>query len=138
MAETTTKVSKQQYYTGVGRRKRSVATIRLTNGKGVIMVNDKTPKDYFGSDVFEQKLSAPLVLLAKDKTMDVNARVEGGGLSGQAEAIRLGIARALLDMNDEFRITLRGGCFLTRDSRVKERKKPGLKKARKAPQFSKR
>ena len=104
MAETVApkKVSKNDhYYPGVGRRKRSVATIRLTNGKGVIKVNDKTPLEYFGSDVFEQTLRAPLVLLAKDKTVDINARVEGGGLTGQADAIRLGIARALLGMNEE-------------------------------------
>lgn len=141
MAETATikpDVKKQQYYPGVGRRKRSVATIRLTNGKGVITVNDKTPLQYFGSDVFEQTLRAPLILLAKDKTVDINARVEGGGLTGQAEAIRLGIARALLGMSEDFRVSLRKEGFLTRDARVKERKKPGLKKARKAPQFSKR
>jgi small subunit ribosomal protein S9 len=141
MAETVApkKISKKDhYYPGVGRRKRSVATIRLTNGKGVIKVNDKTPLEYFGSDVFEQTLRAPLVLLAKDKTVDINARVEGGGLTGQADAIRLGIARALLGMNEEYRVSLRKEGFLTRDARVKERKKPGLKKARKAPQFSKR
>lgn len=143
MADTTTtttkpEAKKQQYYPGVGRRKRSVATIRLTNGKGVITVNDKTPLEYFGSDVFEQTLRAPLVLLAKDKTIDVSARAAGGGLTGQAEAIRLGIARALLGMSEDFRVSLRKEGFLTRDARVKERKKPGLKKARKAPQFSKR
>lgn len=137
---TTTKptASKEQYYPGVGRRKRSVATIRLTSGKGIITVNDKTPIEYFGSDVFEQTLRAPLVLLAKDKTLDVSARVSGGGLTGQAEAIRLGIARALLGMSEDFRVSLRKEGFLTRDARVKERKKPGLRKARKAPQFSKR
>ncbi len=133
-----TAIKKDQYYPGVGRRKRSVATVRLTNGKGVVTINDKSPLEYFGTDVFEKTLKAPLVLLAKDKTVDVNARVNGGGLTGQAEAIRLGIARALLGMSEDFRVSLRQGGFLTRDARVKERKKPGLKKARKAPQFSKR
>lgn len=129
---------KEQYYTGVGRRKKSIATVRLTKGKGTITVNDKSVNEYFGNDNFEQTLYAPLVLLAKDKTLDVNSRVSGGGLHGQAEAIRLGIARALLDMSEDFRVSLRREGFLTRDPRVKERKKPGLKKARKAPQFSKR
>lgn len=127
-----------QYYTGVGRRKKSIATVRLTKGKGVITVNDKTIEQYFGNDSFEQTIYAPLVLLAKDKTLDVNARVEGGGVHGQAGAIRLGIARALLKMSEDFRVSLRREGYLTRDPRVKERKKPGLKKARKAPQFSKR
>lgn len=131
-------VQKEQYYTGVGRRKRSIATVRLTKGKGQIMVNDKSVDEYFGNDNFEQILYAPLVLLAKDKTLDVNARVEGGGVRGQAEAIRLGIARALLNISEDFRVSLRREGYLTRDPRIKERKKPGLKKARKAPQFSKR
>lgn len=140
MVEQTTKspAKKQQYYPGVGRRKRSIATIRLTNGKGVITVNDKTIEEYFGTDIYNQTISGPLVLLAKDKTVDINARVLGGGLRGQAEAIRLGIARALLGMSEDYKVSLRKEGFLTRDSRVKERKKPGLKKARKAPQFSKR
>lgn len=129
---------KQQYYTGVGRRKRAVATIRLTNGKGMIMVNEKTPAQYFGHDKFDKTLRAPMELLSKDKTVDINARVSGGGIHGQVEAVRLGIARALLQMNEDYRVSLRKEGLLTRDSRVKERKKPGLKKARKAPQFSKR
>ncbi len=140
MAESTTKspAKKQQYYPGVGRRKRSIATIRLTVGKGVITVNDKTPQEYFGTDTYDEVLRSPLVLLAKDKSVDINARVAGGGLKGQAEAIRLGIARALLGMSEDFKVSLRREGYLTRDARVKERKKPGLKKARKAPQFSKR
>lgn len=140
MVDQTTKspAKKQQYYPGVGRRKRSIATIRLTNGKGVITVNDKTIEEYFGTDIYNQTITAPLVLLAKDKTVDINARVLGGGLRGQAEAIRLGIARALLGMSEDYKVSLRKEGYLTRDSRVKERKKPGLKKARKAPQFSKR
>ncbi len=141
MAEATTikaTTKSQQYYPGVGRRKRSIATVRMTNGKGVITVNDKTVLEYFGTDSYDQTLRAPLVLLSKDKTIDVNARVSGGGLKGQAEAIRLGIARALLEMSDDYKVSLRKEGFLTRDARVKERKKPGLKKARKAPQFSKR
>lgn len=129
---------KKQYYPGVGRRKRSVATVRLITGKGVITVNDKSVNEYFGTDIYEETIKVPLVLLSKDKTVDISARVEGGGLRGQAEAIRLGIARALLGMSEDFKVSLRKEGYLTRDSRVKERKKPGLKKARKAPQFSKR
>lgn len=127
-----------QYYPGVGRRKRAIATARLVNGKGKIIINDKAIIEYFGSTEFESIINAPLVLLSKDKTVDISLKVSGGGLKAQAEAARLAIARALLALNEDFKPTLRKEGFLTRDSRVKERKKPGLKKARKAPQFSKR
>lgn len=128
----------KNYYPGVGRRKESVATVRLTNGKGVFTVNEVSIEKYFNNPTYTNSVLAPLVLLGKEKSVDVNARVNGGGLTGQAEAIRLGIARAILGMSEDYRVSLRKGGFLTRDARVKERKKPGLRKARKAPQFSKR
>lgn len=129
---------KQAYFPGVGRRKRAIATARLEVGKGNIVINEKSIIDYFGNAEFESIITAPLVLLSKDKTTNISLKVNGGGLKSQAEAARLAISRALLAQNEDFRISLRKEGFLTRDSRVKERKKPGLKKARKAPQFSKR
>ncbi len=129
---------KTQYYPGVGRRKRAIATARLVDGKGQILINEKTITDYFGKDEYESIIRSPLVLLSKDKSSDVSIKVSGGGLKAQAEAARLAIARALLALNEDYRASLRKEGLLTRDSRVKERKKPGLKKARKAPQFSKR
>ena len=93
---------------------------------------------YFNNPTYTNAIVSPLILLGKEKSVDINARVNGGGLSGQAEAIRLGIARAIVGMSEDYRTSLRKEGFLTRDARVKERKKPGLRKARKAPQFSKR
>lgn len=133
-----TKAKSKNYYPGVGRRKQSVATIRLTNGKGIITINDMPAEKYFNNPTYTNAIVSPLILLGKEKSVDINARVNGGGLSGQAEAIRLGIARAIVGMSEDYRTSLRKEGFLTRDARVKERKKPGLRKARKAPQFSKR
>lgn len=130
--------TKSKYYPGVGRRKAAIATTRLTPGKGVITINEKPVEQYFINSSYVDSIKAPLKILSKDTSYDVSIRVNGGGLRAQAEAARLGIARALLALNEDFRITLRKEGFLTRDGRVKERKKPGLKKARKAPQFSKR
>lgn len=134
MAETKAK----NYYPGVGRRKQSVATVRLTNGKGIITINDVSAEKYFNNPTYSNAILAPLVLLGKEKSVDISARVNGGGLTGQADAIRLGIARAIVGMSEDYRVSLRKEGLLTRDARVKERKKPGLRKARKAPQFSKR
>lgn len=134
MAETKAK----NYYPGVGRRKQSVATVRLTNGKGNITINEVSAEKYFNNPTYSNAILAPLVLLGKEKSVDISARVNGGGLTGQAEAIRLGIARAIVGMSEDYRVSLRKEGLLTRDARVKERKKPGLRKARKAPQFSKR
>ncbi len=129
--------TKIQYY-GTGRRKRSVARVRLVPGDGKIIINDRGLDDYFGLETLMVVVKQPLVLTDTSAKFDVLCKVIGGGFTGQAGAIRHGIARALLKADEEFRAVLKKAGFLTRDSRKKERKKYGLKKARKAPQFSKR
>tara|TARA_B100000242_G_scaffold191958_1_gene138278 strand:- start:1024 stop:1404 length:381 start_codon:yes stop_codon:yes gene_type:complete len=121
-----------------GRRKEATAVVRLTKGTGVVTVNKKGIDDYFGRDVAKMIVRQPLVLTKNDNNYDVDAKVQGGGSFGQAGAIRLAISKALLQENPELRADLKKAGYLTRDSRVKERKKVGLKKARKSPQFSKR
>ncbi len=138
MATETTTKKQAHYYPGVGRRKAAVATARLEAGKGKITVNGKSLEEYANNATLAAIIAQPLELVGKHKDADVNVRVSGGGKTGQVEAIRLAIARALNAMSDDFHATLRKAGFLTRDARVKERKKYGLKKARKAPQFSKR
>ena len=125
-------------YLGTGRRKSSVARVYLTQGTGVITVNDKTLEDYLPQEVLRMVVKSPLVLTNTQDTLDVNINVYGGGFTGQAGAMRHGIARALLEVSEEYRPTLKAAGFLTRDARAKERKKYGLKGARRAPQFSKR
>ncbi|GEN32007.1 small subunit ribosomal protein S9 [Cerasibacillus quisquiliarum] len=126
-----------QYY-GTGRRKKSTARVRLVPGTGRIIVNDREAKDYFPYETQLLIMNQPLVATETQGTYDVLVNVHGGGFTGQAGAIRHGIARALLEANPEFRTVLKREGFLTRDARMKERKKYGLKKARRAPQFSKR
>ncbi len=126
-----------QYY-GTGRRKESVARVRLVPGEGQIFINQKTLDDYFGLESLKLIVKQPLNLTETMGKFDVLAKVEGGGHSGQAGAVRHGIARALLRADGEMRPALKRAGFLTRDPRMKERKKYGLKKARRAPQFSKR
>lgn len=127
------------YLYGLGRRKEAVARVRvLKNGKGVITVNDKPCLEYFTQYVLQELVRAPLVAVGKMDKVDVVISVKGGGMRGQAEAVRLGIARALLKEDQTFRATLKPLGFLRRDPRIKERKKPGLKKARRAPQWAKR
>ena len=121
-----------------GRRKEATAVVRLTKGTGVVTVNKKSIDEYFGRDVAKMIVRQPLVLTRNAEAYDVNAKVQGGGSFGQAGAIRLAISKALLEENPELRAELKKAGYLTRDSRVKERKKVGLKKARKSPQFSKR
>ena len=121
-----------------GRRKEATAVVKLTKGKGKVTVNKKNIDDYFGRDVAKMIVSQPLVLTKNDGLYDVEAKVQGGGSFGQAGAIRLAISKALLVENPNLRTDLKKAGYLTRDSRVKERKKVGLKKARKSPQFSKR
>lgn len=121
-----------------GRRKSSVARVRLVPGKGKIVINGREIEDYFGRPVLETLVKEPLEKTGTSGQYDVLANVHGGGLSGQAGAIRLGIARALQEVDPELRPTLKKAGLLTRDPREKERRKYGLKKARKAPQFSKR
>ncbi len=128
----------KNFYYGTGRRKKSVARVRLYNGSGNISVNGKTMDEYFGLETLRVIVKQPLNLTETTQKFDIVCNVVGGGFSGQAGAIRHGISRALLEFNREFRIILKKAKFLTRDPRMKERKKYGLKKARKAPQFSKR
>lgn len=128
-----------QYYEGIGRRKESTARVRISSGTGVFTVNQKTLEDYFGRKGDVEVIVAPLHALGETRgTLDITAMVSGGGVTGQTDAIMMGVARALLEMKPDARSILRKGGFLTRDSRVKERKKPGLKRARKAPTYTKR
>ncbi len=128
----------QVQYCGTGRRKKSIARVRLVPGEGKIVINDKELSAYFGMDTLKAEIRRPLELTGTSHKFDVVAKVEGGGFTGQAGAIRHGIARALLEADGEYRSLLKKEGFLTRDPRMKERKKYGLKKARRAPQFSKR
>ena len=132
-------MAKSASYYGTGRRKTSVARVYLVNGKGNITVNKKPLDEYFGLETLKVIVRQPLVETDTLGKFDVKVTVKGGGTTGQAGAIRHGISRALLEVDsDEYRPTLKKAGFLTRDAREKERKKYGLKKARKAPQFSKR
>ncbi len=126
------------YFYGTGRRKHSVARVRLYKGTGKITINDRDIDNYFGLETLKLITRQPLALTGTSEQYDVVCRVEGGGVTGQAGAIRHGISRALLQADPEFRATLKKAGFLTRDPRMKERKKYGLKGARRAPQFSKR
>ena len=130
--------NKKVVYYGTGRRKSSIARVRLVEGNGKITVNGKSIDEFFGAETLKVIVKQPLTVTNTLEKFDVIASVNGGGFSGQAGAIRLGVARALNEANAEFRPTLKSNGFLTRDSRAKERKKYGLKKARRAPQFSKR
>jgi small subunit ribosomal protein S9 len=123
---------------GTGRRKEAIARVRIVPGTGKWVINDRTLDEYFPNKVHQQLISEPFVTLGADDAFDVVARITGGGVTGQAGALRLGIARALQIVDPENRPSLKRAGFLTRDARVKERKKAGLKKARKAPQYSKR
>ncbi len=128
-----------EYYEAVGRRKRATALVRLfPAGDGTIIVNERPLEEYFvrGGDVL--RLKEPLEVTAMENRFNISVKVKGGGMTGQSGAVRLGIARALLKVDPDLRPVLRKGGFLTRDARVKERKKPGLKRARKAPQYTKR
>src|SRR5665647_2178186 len=126
-----------QYY-GTGRRKKSIARVRLLPGTGEITINDRNIDNYFGLETLKVIVRQPFGVTSTQSKFDVKCKVQGGGFTGQAGAIRHGIARALLAVDLEYRQALKKAGFLTRDSRMKERKKYGLKKARKASQFSKR
>ena len=131
--------SKKKYFYGTGRRKSSIARVRVyENGTGSIIINGRDINDYFGLETLKLVVRQPLVTTELVDKVDVVVSVCGGGVSGQAGAIGHGIARALLTVNPEFRASLKAAGFLTRDPRMKERKKYGLKAARRAPQFSKR
>ena len=128
----------KKYYYGTGRRKNSIARVRLIEGTGKITINGRDIDEFFGLETLKVIVRQPLNVTNTTAKYDVIATVKGGGCTGQAGAIRHGIARALNEANSEFRPALKSNGFLTRDPRMKERKKYGLKKARKAPQFSKR
>ncbi len=132
------KKSENIVFQGTGRRKESIARVRLMNGKGEIIVNGKKLDEYFGSEILKVIVNQPFAVTNTIGKYDVIVKVVGGGYTGQAGAIRHGISRALNEANSEFRPILKANGFLTRDPRMKERKKYGLKKSRKAPQFSKR
>ena len=132
------KKSEKIVFGGTGRRKKSIARVRLAEGKGEITVNGKPLDEYFGTEILKVIVKQPLSVTNTTDKYDIICKVEGGGYTGQAGAIRHGISRALLEANSEYRAILKSNGFLTRDPRMKERKKYGLKKARKAPQFSKR
>jgi small subunit ribosomal protein S9 len=128
-----------QYYEGIGRRKESTARVRIASGTGQFTVNQKTLEEYFGRAGDVETIIAPLQAVGEARnSLDITAIVDGGGVTGQTDAIMMGVARALLIMKPDARPVLRKGGFLTRDARVKERKKPGLKRARKAPTYTKR
>ncbi len=130
--------SEKIVFNGTGRRKKSIARVRLVEGNGTITINGRDIEEYFGAETLKVIVKQPLTATNTLTKYDVICSVVGGGFTGQAGAIRHGIARALLQANSEFRPTLKSSGFLTRDPRMKERKKYGLKKARRAPQFSKR
>ena len=128
-----------QYYEGVGRRKEATARVRVMSGSGRFIVNEKPLDNYFPRVGDMQAILAPLQSAGENlESLDVTVVVKGGGVTGQTSAVQLGVARALVKMNPDLRPTMRKGGFLTRDARIKERKKPGLKRARKAPTYTKR
>jgi small subunit ribosomal protein S9 len=128
-----------QYYEGIGRRKEATARVRLASGSGKFIVNDKQAEAYFTRLGDIDIILAPLITAGHDRAQyDISVKVKGGGVTGQTDAVQLGIARALVKINIELVAVLRKGGFMTRDARVKERKKPGLKRARKAPTYTKR
>ena len=130
--------SAKPYFYGTGRRKKSVARVRIYPGSGMITINGRDIDDYFGLDTLKLIINQPFGVTGTDAKFDIVANVKGGGMSGQAGAIRHGLARALLTVDENYRSALKKAGFLTRDPRMKERKKYGLKAARRAPQSSKR
>ena len=130
--------SAKPYFYGTGRRKKSVARVRIYPGSGSITINNRDIDEYFGLDTLKLIINQPFGVTGTEGKFDIVANVKGGGMSGQAGAIRHGVARALLTVDENYRTALKKAGFLTRDPRMKERKKYGLKAARRAPQFSKR
>jgi len=127
-----------QYFEGIGRRKASTARVRVTSGTGEFIVNEKSVEEYFPRMGDLQAILGPLETVGQKGSLDVSVLVRGGGVTGQTGAVQLGLARALMNMTPEAKPALRQAGFLTRDAREKERKKPGLKRARKAPTYTKR
>jgi small subunit ribosomal protein S9 len=128
----------EQYYEGIGRRKASTARVRIMNGSGDFIVNEKPLQEYFTRSGDIESILGPLETVGRRTSLDVSVLVQGGGVTGQTDAVQLGIARALLKLDPDVKPALRKSGFLTRDPREKERKKPGLKRARKAPTYTKR
>jgi small subunit ribosomal protein S9 len=128
-----------QYFEGIGRRKESTARVRLMSGSGLFTVNNRPLEEYFPRTGDMEAILGPLAVTGQDRaTYDITAMVNGGGVTGQTDSVKLGLARALVKMNIDNTSLLRKGGYLTRDPRIKERKKPGLKRARKAPTYTKR
>jgi small subunit ribosomal protein S9 len=128
-----------QYYEGIGRRKESTARVRLMSGSGRFIVNDRPAQDYFPRIGDIESILGTLVVTGQEReAYDITVVVNGGGVTGQTDSVKLGLARALVKLNPDFTSPLRKGGYLTRDPRIKERKKPGLKRARKAPTYTKR
>ncbi len=135
----TPSTTKRPYFHSIGKRKSAIADVKLlSDGSGEIKVNGMKPREYFQSPYQVENATAPLVMTEQKSNFDVEIRVVGGGKSAQSDAMRHGISRALLLVNPDYRSDLKRAGFLRRDARIKERKKPGLKRARRAPQFSKR
>ena len=129
----------EKYFEGVGRRKEATARVRIVKGSGQFVVNGKQMNEFFSRESDTKEVFYPLHATHQESSLfDITAVVSGGGVTGQTDAVKLGLARALLSMNEDFRPLLRKAGLLTRDSRIKERKKPGLKRARKAPTYTKR
>jgi len=128
-----------QYFEGVGRRKEATARVRVANGSGIFLVNEKEVNQYFTRLGDLNEILLPLTATGQERTgYDITVKVNGGGVTGQTDAVKLGLTRALVKMNGEWNSTMRKAGLLTRDARIKERKKPGLKRARKAPTYTKR
>lgn len=128
-----------QYYEGIGRRKEATARVRVMSGTGRFIVNDKDAENYFTRMGDVESVLAPVFATGQERSMlDITVVVRGGGVTGQVDAVKLGMARAMVKLNLEYGSAMRKGGFLTRDPRIKERKKPGLKRARKAPTYTKR
>ena len=128
----------EQYYEGIGRRKASTARVRVMSGTGEFTVNEKTLEEFFTRPGDIETILGPLETVGRRNSLDVSVLVKGGGVTGQSDAVKLGVARALLKLDPDLKPALRKSGFLTRDPREKERKKPGLKRARKAPTYTKR
>jgi small subunit ribosomal protein S9 len=134
-----TEAQQQQYYEGVGRRKEATARARLyVGGSGKVLINDREVNAYFGRDIDRLAIVAPLTATGTEGRYNLSLHINGGGSTGQAVAARMAVARALLKIDPEYRAALKSAGFLSRDAREKERKKPGLKRARKAPTYTKR
>ena len=130
-------MAEAKYYYGIGRRKEAIVTARLYKGKGEITVGSKSAQEYFGHTSLLERILQPLIMIQQQNDFNISLKVKGGGISGQADATRLAVSKAVITMSEDLRPTLKRAGYLKRDARVKERKKYGLKRARKAPQFTK-